>query len=117
LDVCFGDAESLERLSDHLAQMSVLRMACALEPYLRVYTAEIQPRHLLEFLLFDEEFPRSIRFSTKRMEEHLARLAQHAEPGGRGPERLAARLSGRLEFADMDETLGAGALLGVVVQE
>ena len=61
-------------------------MACALEPYLRVYTAEIQPRYILEFLLFDEDFPRSIRFATARIEEHLSELTRHAEAGGRaGP--------------------------------
>ena len=118
LDVCFGDKPGHNQLEDHYAQMAVLRMACALEPYLRVYTAEIHPRLLLEFLLFDEEFPRSIRFSTQRMEEHLTRLTRHADPSDRaGPERLAGRLSGRLQFADMEETLGAGTLLGVVVAE
>jgi uncharacterized alpha-E superfamily protein len=118
LDVCFGDHAGQEPLSDHLAQMAVLRMACALEPYLRVYTAEIEPRYLLEFLLVDEDFPRSIRFSTQRMEEHLMALARHTEMSDRtGPERLAGRLSARLEFADMEETLGAGAILGAVVAE
>ena len=39
-----------------------------------------------------------------RIEEHLTKLARHAEATGRaGPERLAGRLSARLEFADMDE--------------
>jgi uncharacterized alpha-E superfamily protein len=118
LDVCFGDKPGLSPVEDHFAQMAVLRMACALEPYLRVYTAEIQPRLILEFLLFDEEFPRSIRFSTLRMEEHLMRLMRHTGPSDRsGPERLAARLSARLHFADMEETLGAGALLALVVAE
>jgi uncharacterized alpha-E superfamily protein len=116
LDVCFGDRAGGSPLTDHLAQMAVLRMACALEPYLRVYTAELQPRHLLEFLLFDEDFPRSIRFSTSRIEEHLTTLVRRGESVGPvGPDRLAARLSARLEVADMDESQGAGALLGAVV--
>jgi uncharacterized alpha-E superfamily protein len=118
LDVCFGDRAGQKPLTDHLAQMAVLRMACALEPYLRVHTAEIQPRRLLEFLLFNEDFPRSIRFSTCRIEEHLLRLARHDESSGRaGPERLAGRLNARLEFADLDETLGPGAILSAVVAE
>ena len=118
LDVCFGERAGGRTLDDHLAQMSVLRMACALEPYLRVYTSEIRPRYLLEFLLFDEEFPRSIRFSTSRIEEHLDSLTRHAEYAGRaGPERLAGRLSARLQFADMDEGVGPGALLSLVVAE
>ena len=118
LDVCFGERSGGRTLDDHLAQMSVLRMACALEPYLRVYTSEIKPRYLLEFLLFDEEFPRSIRFSTSRIEEHLTSLTRQAEYAGRaGPERLAGRLSARLQFADMDEGIGPGAILSVVVAE
>jgi uncharacterized alpha-E superfamily protein len=118
LDVCFAETEGRAPLADHLTQMAVLRMACALEPYLRVYSAELESRHLLEFLLFDEEFPRSIRFATLRMEEHLTRLARNTEHSGHsGPERLAGRLSARLEFADMDESQGAGPLLTAVVAE
>jgi uncharacterized alpha-E superfamily protein len=118
LETCFGDKPRDGQLDDHFVQMAVLRMACALEPYLRVYTAEIDPRLILQFLLFDEEFPRSIRFATLRMEEHLTHLARHTDPSDRaGPGRLAARLSGRLQFADMDESLAAGQLLGVVVAE
>jgi uncharacterized alpha-E superfamily protein len=61
LEVCFSERESAP-VTEPIALMSVLRMACALEPYLRVYTADINPRFILEFLLFDEDFPRSIRF-------------------------------------------------------
>jgi len=119
LDICFGDAAAGQPVRDHLAQMSVLRMACALEPYLRVYTADIQPRFVLEFLLFDEDFPRSIRFATARIEEHLRNLVRHAESTGRaGPERFAGRLSARLAFADLDEVVhGASELLSEVAAE
>ena len=117
LNVCFGGATS-GPLEDHLTQMSVLRMACALEPYLRVYTAELEPRHILEFLVFDEEFPRSIRFSIRRMEDHLTNLGRPIGSKERSlPERLAARLSGRLEFADLEKTSAPGALLGAVARE
>jgi len=118
LNVCFGERSEATPLDDPMTQMLVLRMACALEPYLRVYTAEIEPRSLLEFLLFDEEFPRSIRFSTQRMEDHLTLLSRPTGSNDRSrPERLAARLSGRLQFADMDETLAPGALLASVAHE
>jgi uncharacterized alpha-E superfamily protein len=118
LKVCFGDEAGRALLEDHATQIAVLRMACALEPYLRVYTAEIRPRYLLEFLLFDEEFPRSVRFSTQRMEDHLTGLAgPGGAPGRSRPARLAARLSARLEFADMDEIFAPSALLGSVAEE
>jgi uncharacterized alpha-E superfamily protein len=120
LDVCFGDAAGGYLLSDHFAQVSVLRMACALEPYLRVYSAEMQPRHLMQFLLFDAEFPRSIRFCAAQVQAHLSRLARLTDPGGGpSPDRLAGRLAARLEFADFDEVAqaGASAYLGAIVQD
>jgi uncharacterized alpha-E superfamily protein len=104
--------------NDHVTLMNVLRMGCALEPYLRTYTAEIEPRHILDFLLFGEDFPRSIRFSTARIEEHMAEIASHVAFAGRArPERLAGRLKARLEFTDLEEleSTGAGALLTSVM--
>lgn len=117
LEVCFAETPG-RQINDHVALVSLLRMACALEPYLRVYTAEIEPRHILEFLVFDEDFPRSIRFATSQIEGNLSALARRNEERG-GPERIAGRLKARLEFADIHEleTQGASALLTTVVNE
>ena len=96
------------------------RKGDALEPYLRRYTAEIEPRYIMEFLLFDEEFPRSIRFATARIEEYLVGVSRHVQVGGLAtPERLAGRLKARLQFADVDEleATGASGLLTTVVNE
>jgi uncharacterized alpha-E superfamily protein len=119
LEVCFGDRKR-RTITDHSALTSVLRMGCALEPYLRVYTADMQPRLILEFLLLDEDFPRSVRFCTARIEEHLAVLARHVEAGGvASPERLAGRLRARLQYAEIGEVQagGSSAFLGAVLDE
>ena len=119
LEVCFGDGKG-KKPTDHIALMSLLRMACALEPYLRVYTAEIEERFILEFLMLNEDFPRSIRFATARIEEHLSHLVRHAEPvGHHSPVRLAGRLKARLQYADIEElqAQGASALLTTVIDE
>lgn len=119
LEVCFAESPAHGQVDDHVALVSVLRMACALEPYLRVYTAEIEPRHILEFLVFDEDFPRSIRFATAQIEQHLSAMARSGGGERAGPERLAGRLKARLQFADVDEleAVGAGPLLTTVVNE
>jgi len=119
LEVCFGDGRR-RPLGDHFALTSVLRMSCALEPYLRRYTADIQPRSILQFLLLDEEFPRSIRFSTAQIEEHLSALTRYGPSAGQAsPERLAGRLKARLQYADIDEleALGASGFLTTVGDE
>lgn len=119
LEVCFAESPAHGQVDDHVALVSVLRMACALEPYLRVYTAEIEPRHILEFLVFDEDFPRSIRFATAQIEQHLSAMVRGGASERAGPERLAGRLKARLQFADVDEleAVGAGPLLTTVVNE
>ena len=93
LEACFNDNEG-RPITDPIALMSVLRMACALEPYLRAYTADINPRFILEFLLFDEDFPRSIQFCAARIQDLLAQLSQAAGVEQRSD---ALRLAGRLE--------------------
>src|SRR5262249_45373441 len=119
LEVCFGD-QRRRLLNDHAALTGVLRMSCALEPYLRVYTADLQARHILEFLLLDEDFPRSMRFCTARIEEHLASISRHVEAASAaGPDRLSGRLRARLQYADIDEVQAGGptAFLGAVLDE
>ena len=108
LEVCFGDKKR-RAITDHTALTSLLRMACALEPYLRVYTADMQPRFIQEFLLLDEDFPRSVRFCTARIEEHLSSISRPVEGAGLiGPDRLAGRLRARLQYADLDELEAQG---------
>ncbi len=120
LEVAFGEGRRRRPISDHFALTSVLRMGCALEPYLRVYTAEMQPRYILKFLMLDEDFPRSIRFCTQEIETHLTAITRHAGlSGAAGPDRLAGRLRARLQYADMDEleAQGASAFLKTVLDE
>jgi uncharacterized alpha-E superfamily protein len=118
LEVCFSTGKT-PAVSEPIALMSVLRMACALEPYLRVYTADINPRYILEFLLFDEDFPRSIRFCTARLQDLLSQLVRDAGASRSDALRLAGRLDARLKYADIEEVeaTGAGALLAAVAAE
>jgi uncharacterized alpha-E superfamily protein len=118
LEVCF-DVGQTAAVTEPIALMSVLRMACALQPYLRVYTADINPRYILEFLLFDEDFPRSIRFCTARLQDLLSQLTREAGTGRGDALRLAGRLDARLKYADVEEVeaTGAGALLAAVAAE
>lgn len=120
LEVVFGEGRRRRPVGDHFALTSVLRMGCALEPYLRVYTAEMQPRYILQFLLLDEDFPRSIRFCTQEIESHLSAIIRHAGMAGSvGPDRLAGRLRARMQYADLDEieVQGASAFLKTVLDE
>ena len=102
LQVCFGDA-SRRPLDDHMALMSVLRMSCALEPYLRRYTADIVK--VLGSCCWTRTSP-PIRFATARIPEHTA-ASRYVEPDRRA--RASGRAAETPAIADMDELQVASA--------
>jgi uncharacterized alpha-E superfamily protein len=84
----------------------LLRSCSALEAYCRVYTADLRPERVAEFLLLNSEFPRSVRFAAASVEHGLRTMADRTAPvsGGRA-ERLAGRLHASLDYGQVDEIL------------
>jgi uncharacterized alpha-E superfamily protein len=108
LDLHFRDASEGSRGAGtrHPEQIGLLRSCAAIEAYCRHYTADVRPARVLEFLLLNPEFPRSVRFATRRVEASLRAIAQFASKraGGKA-ERLAGRLHASLDYAQVDEIL------------
>ncbi len=84
----------------------LLKFCTAFEPYCKAHTAALRAETIAEFLLFDAEFPHSVRFAVDRVCEALARVAPGAPPGRReGVERLAGRLKAAVDFGRIDELM------------
>ena len=67
----------------------------------------MKPEQIAQFLLFDSEFPHSVRFSVDRVVEALSHVAPGASPGRRAAcERLAGRLKASVDFGQIDEMTG-----------
>jgi uncharacterized alpha-E superfamily protein len=81
---------------------TLLRALGSLENYRRVYGARLEPELVVQFMLFDPYSPRSLRYGTEAVKQHLERIA--GEPGP------AVRLVGRLhaELCYHDERLAGG---------
>ena len=92
--------------NEYLEWMGLLRSATAFEAYCKVYTADLTPERILEFLLLDPEFPHSVRFSIDSLKSALEAI-QDASGKNRAEElhRLAGRLSASLSYASVDEIL------------
>jgi uncharacterized alpha-E superfamily protein len=106
LDLHF-DAVPGARPTPQYADWIVLLKSCtAFEAYCKVYTANIQRDRIAEFLLFDAEFPHSVRFSVDRLTQALAQIALAAPPARRAAcERLAGRLKANVDFGQIDELI------------
>ena len=98
--------EQLPGGNEYLDWMGLLRSATAFEAYCKVYTADLTPERILEFLLLDEEFPHSLRFSIDSLQHALEAI--HAESGKQRTMHLgmmAGRLQSSLRFSQVDDIL------------
>jgi uncharacterized alpha-E superfamily protein len=97
--------------NEYLEWMGLLRSATAFEAYCKVYTADLTPERILEFLLLNAEFPHSVRFSVEAMQSALHAIQQRA--GGARAEpltRLAGRMQAMLAYVSVDEILDRGVI-------
>ena len=86
--------------------MGLLRSATAFEAYCKVYTADLTPDRILEFLLLDEEFPHSLRFAIDSLQRALVAIDQESAISRAEPlRRLAGRLQASLSYSSVEEIM------------
>lgn len=94
---------------------AVLRSASAFEAFRKVYGNAIRVNRVVEILVFDPSFPRSMRFCVERLEQALARIAlREEEPAADNPP--CAELLSILHAGEADQTIADGLhefLIGV----
>ncbi len=89
--------------------ISLLKQCTAFEAYCKEHTASIVPRKIAEFLIFDPEFPHSVRFAVDKVQSALEQIAPGAPQTRRAATaRLAGRLKAFVDFSSMDEVLAGG---------
>ena len=105
LDAYFSRA----READTLDWVGLLASCAAFESYCKVYTAELRPDSMAEFLLLNPEFPYSVRYAVERMGAAIAAISQTSftKAGGR-IERIAGRLRASLAYAQIAEIMTGG---------
>ena len=93
---------------DQVGWKALLNSASALQMYRQQYHI-ITPRSVAEFLIFDDEFPRSIRHCVHRTQEALQRILGAPAGSYRYPaERLVGKLRAELDYAEMDDVMEVG---------
>jgi uncharacterized alpha-E superfamily protein len=106
--------------NEYLAWMGLLRSATAFEAYCKVYTADLTPEHIFEFLLLDEEFPHSVRFSIDSVQCALEKIeGDTGKSRAEALRRLSGRLKASLSYSSADEILRqdvVGYLRGIQAQ-
>jgi uncharacterized alpha-E superfamily protein len=93
---------------DDIQWAAVLRSASAFEMY-RKRHGRISPKNVVQFLLLDREFPRSIHFCLLAARDSLHAIS--GTPAGtfrNTPEKMLGQLCSDLSFASVDEIISDG---------
>ncbi len=102
LDAVFSSSTSL----DDLDWVGVLSSCAAFEAYCKVYTADLRPDRVAEFLLLNSEFPHTVRYSVDQMQSALRAIPRPArEHNHRRVERIVGRLCSSLTYAEIDDMI------------
>ncbi len=93
---------------DRIQWGAVLRSASAFEMYCKRYS-QISPRGVIDFLLLDREFPRSVLFCLQTARDSLHMISGTPEGTFRSePERFLGRLCSDLTFVTVDDVIRKG---------
>ncbi|MEC4672652.1 MAG: alpha-E domain-containing protein [Nitrospirota bacterium] len=108
LVLCKAEQEAGD-MADYHHCLSILKTASAFEAYRKFYSAELVPRKIVQFLLFHNRFPRSVRFSAGAISSLLERLSWPSRrPEVRDAERLAGQLAADLKYGTLEEVYQTG---------
>jgi uncharacterized alpha-E superfamily protein len=95
--------------AEALGWAAVLRSCSAWDAYKALHGAEVEPALVAEFLLLSDDFPRSVRFCVRRLDQALRSISGVAE--GRfcnDAEKLAGRLLAEFQFSTADDIFAIG---------
>jgi uncharacterized alpha-E superfamily protein len=90
----------------YLELVGLLRCCTSFEAYCQVYTADLSPDKILEFLLLNRDFPHALRYSIDGVRQALDAIQRTG--GRRPPDELlatAGRLHAMLRYTTIDEIL------------
>jgi uncharacterized alpha-E superfamily protein len=79
---------------------SLLRGLSCLENYRKAFGARLEPIDVLQFLLFDPQTPRSVRYGATAVKEHLDRISSASEMSQ--PARIVGKLAAELSYQGHD---------------
>ena len=112
LDAHFGEFSRQQNQAmdsnAHMEWIGLLRSCTAFESYCKVYTADLKPERVAEFLLLNAEFPHSIRFAVDQVQQSLESIYENTSSKKAGRvAKLAGRLRAELSFTPLEEIMSS----------
>lgn len=101
--------DTIGSVDEYFEWLALLKSCTAFEAYTKVYSADLRPNRIAEFLLLNEEFPHSVRFCANSIAESLSAIASATSTSRNSHvHRLAGRLHANLNFDQIDDIIHEG---------
>ncbi|MDP0498982.1 MAG: alpha-E domain-containing protein [Verrucomicrobiota bacterium JB022] len=98
------ETQSVGGVADGAGWVAVLKSSSALDAYLHVYPADVQGSQVAEFLILSPDFPRSLRFCLRQIDQHLRALSGTGEGFFSNPvEKAVGRLRAEVAYTTREE--------------
>lgn len=109
----YDDYENLDYRArvteDFIEWVGLLKSCTAFEAYCKVYTADLRPNRIAEYLILNPDFPHSIRFTLISLSAALQAVSQMTESKrAKSVNRLSGRLRASLDYGQIDEIMAKG---------
>ncbi|WP_025691875.1 alpha-E domain-containing protein [Paenibacillus zanthoxyli] len=88
---------------------AVLKSVSGYQAFRRYFADAVSPECILEFLITNAAFPRSIRFASHELEYHLSNIEIDFADGGEGYERVirqAGKIRAELDYMEKEDIAG-----------
>ncbi len=94
---------------DNIQWMAVLKSCSALEAFRKVYLSRIEPETVLQYLVLDRHFPRTIYFCVTMLQEALWRISgSRRREFSNDADRLVGKLEAELNYTTIDDIYQLG---------
>jgi len=102
--------------SEHMEWIGLLRSCTAFEAYCKVYTADLRPERVAEFLLLNGEFPHAVRFGVERLGRSLEGIQQATTRRSDRLSKLAGRLTAAVSYTPIEEIMSTWHEFAVTIR-
>lgn len=94
--------------SESVHWVALLRSLCAMEAYKKAHPQRVDRKHVLDFLIFEPSFPRTLRYAAVATADFAKQCAEIHGARGKAVERAFGKIASRLEYADIDQIEAVG---------
>ncbi len=104
--VALQSEHSASPVDNYLEWVSLLKSCAVFGAYCRVYTANVQPATVAEFLLLDAESPQSVRFGANKIRHALDSIAESANLSRQSAIfRIVGRFTSALSYDEIGDVM------------